>query len=205
MQMSLLTKHFTQLRVVQVRVLLREPLALIFRPHHERVHRPADARLTLRARHHDWAGASGLARVVAGVTRIGTAHLLHAARPCLWWSPMKLASGLAWKPPLMNVLCLVSLCWVHTVCSTVRSEVHSEVSGSFKLRSHQWRPVGGPRRGRCEGIRGHGVSSPGRREAFFAFPRHALRNITFVTHKKWITTTLRHVFCQLVKSSVCAY
>lgn len=49
MQISLLTKHFTQLCVVQVRVLLREPLALIFRPHHESVHRPADARLGLRA------------------------------------------------------------------------------------------------------------------------------------------------------------
>lgn len=116
---SLLTKHFTQLCVVQIWVLLRKPLAFIFCPHHKCVHRPADARLTLsapgtrwrtclvfcfrvrkrtervhpralpHARHQDWAGASGLARVVTGVTRIGTAHLLHTPGAYPWWSLMK--------------------------------------------------------------------------------------------------------------------
>lgn len=43
------TQHFAELCVVQVRVLLREPLALILRPHHEGVHGPADPRLALPA------------------------------------------------------------------------------------------------------------------------------------------------------------
>lgn len=41
----LLTEHLAELRVVQVGVLHRQPLPLVLRPHHERVHGPADAAL----------------------------------------------------------------------------------------------------------------------------------------------------------------
>ena len=107
-----LTQHFAQLRVVQVRVLLRQSLALILRPHHERVHGPPDPRLALPAalaagaggarlalhfgvpkrtqgvgplavshsRHHDWHRTPCLGLIVAGVPRIGTAHLCPAGR-----------------------------------------------------------------------------------------------------------------------------
>lgn len=48
-RVKLLTQHFAQLSVVQVRVLLRQSLALIFRPDHERVHGPSDPRFALPA------------------------------------------------------------------------------------------------------------------------------------------------------------
>lgn len=41
----LLTQHFAELGIVQVRVLDREPFAFIFGPDHERVHGPSDPRL----------------------------------------------------------------------------------------------------------------------------------------------------------------
>lgn len=50
MKLQSLTEHFAELGVVQVRVLLCQSLALVFGPHHERVHRPADARFAFPAR-----------------------------------------------------------------------------------------------------------------------------------------------------------
>lgn len=40
-----LTQHFAELGIVQVRILNRQPFALIFGPNHERVHGSSDPRL----------------------------------------------------------------------------------------------------------------------------------------------------------------
>lgn len=50
MKLPPLTEHFAELGVVQVWVLLCQSLALVFGPHHESVHRPADARFAFPAR-----------------------------------------------------------------------------------------------------------------------------------------------------------
>lgn len=71
-----LTEHFAELRVVEIRVLLRQPFALIFRPHHKSVHRPADARLGLRA-----PGTGSRTRLALGFgfgERVGPRALPHA-------------------------------------------------------------------------------------------------------------------------------
>lgn len=151
-----LTEYFAEFCVVKVRVFQREPLSLIFRPNHERVHRPADARLALSARgslalrfgvrervkrvhlrpralsragHHDWARASGQARVVTGVTRIGTARLLHAARALLRGSPVM--NWTLWPGNFLH--------WMSSASFPVLSaySISSELRSAHRFKLHQ--------------------------------------------------------------------
>lgn len=149
-----LTEHLTEHSIVQVRVLQSQPFSLIFRPHHESVHRPPDPWFRpwfslARAQGHSsgagWVRASrpGLRRssIAPGSwprpsSRAGHRHQLRGPAVVKTMPPVRARSA-GWGTPCSTLHNLAGL-RTGLLTTTRLRYIHSNKTSTVKARCFLW-------------------------------------------------------------------